>query len=224
MPYKFSNHFYFKQIGILLICAVLFLAISRYNQLDFYLSDLWFDSQLNKFTLTDNYWLAVVNHYYIKYFVISVAVILLILGITFKKINWIVIALIIGSGPMVVGILKSLSQHSCPWELLRYGGSGNEYPLLGKVSEFPGKGRCFPGGHASGGFGLLGLYFVLFPISKCLAKWVAISAICLGMVMGFGQVMRGAHLFSHNLWSLWWVWATQVSLYYIYTVVYYRTK
>jgi len=224
MPYQFPNNFYLKQIVILLIFATLFLVISRYNQLDFFLSDLWFDAQLYKFPLTDNYWLEVVNHHYLKYFVISIALILLILGAFLKKMHWIAIALMIASGPMVVGLIKSFSHHSCPWDLVRYGGRGYEYPLLGHISEFPGKGKCFPGGHASGGFGLLALYFLFFPISKRLAKWVAAAAICLGMIMGFGQVMRGAHFFSHNLWSLWWGWATQVTVYYIYTFLYYRKE
>ncbi|OTW33329.1 phosphoesterase, partial [Enterobacter kobei] len=30
---------------------------------------------------------------------------------------------------------------------------------------------------------------------------------------GFGQVMRGAHFFSHNLWAGWWVWFSQVAVY-----------
>ncbi|RRA38556.1 phosphoesterase, partial [Cronobacter sakazakii] len=36
------------------------------------------------------------------------------------------------------------------------------------------------------------------------------AGIALGLAMGFGQVMRGAHFFTHNLWAGWWVWLTQV--------------
>lgn len=28
--------------------------------------------------------------------------------------------------------------------------------------------------------------------------------------MGFGQIMRGAHFLTHNLWAGWWVWVKPV--------------
>lgn len=222
MPYRFPNSFYLKQTVILFITAVLFFVISRYHQFDVFFSNLWFDKQINRFPLTDNYWLEVVIHHYVKYFVIAVAVSILILGIVKKQYHWIAIALIMASTPATIGLLKSFSHHSCPWDLVRYGGNGQEYPLFGTVSPFPGDGRCFPGGHASGGFGLLGLYFFLYPKSKRLSVYALIFAFTVGMIMGFGQVMRGAHFFSHNLWTLWWAWTIEVILYYLYTSCYYH--
>ncbi|MFM2483250.1 phosphatase PAP2 family protein [Celerinatantimonas sp. YJH-8] len=221
MPYKFANRFYLQQFIILVISGLVFFALSRYARLDLFLSDLWYDPQTSSFPLKQNYWLAVVNHYYVKYFVIALSSSLLILGVILRRYHWIVIALIIASGPLVIGWLKSFSHHSCPWDLIRYGGQAYEYPLLGHISEFPGRGRCFPGGHASGGFGLMAFYFVLYPISSRVAKWSLVFGIGLGTLMGFGQVMRGAHFFTHNLWAMWWVWLIQVSLYYLYTWWYY---
>ncbi|MDU4093940.1 MAG: phosphoesterase, partial [Pantoea sp.] len=44
--------------------------------------------------------------------------------------------------------------------------------------------------------------------------WLCWSgAIVLGLVMGYGQMMRGAHFLSHNLWAGWWVWLTQLLTY-----------
>ncbi|MDW6005260.1 phosphatase PAP2 family protein [Vibrio mangrovi] len=222
MPYQFSHRFYLQQAGILFVLAAVFFVLSRYRPFDLYFSDLWFDPQINRFPLTENYWLEVVNHHYVKYFVIAIATGTLILGIIQKKFHWIAIALIMASGPAIIGLLKSFSHHSCPWDLIRYGGSGHEYPLLGSIPEFPGDGRCFPGGHASGGFGLMAFYFLLYPISRRMATWAIIGALSLGMIMGYGQVMRGAHFFSHNLWTIWWVWSIQLILYYLYTFGYYR--
>lgn len=34
-----------------------------------------------------------------------------------------------------------------------------------------------------------------------------IGGLALGTVMGAVQMMRGAHFLSHNLWTLWVVWA-----------------
>ncbi|SAH35329.1 phosphoesterase PA-phosphatase-like protein [Enterobacter roggenkampii] len=46
-----------------------------------------------------------------------------------------------------------------------------------------------------------------------LAWSFVVLGILLGLAMGFGQVMRGAHFFSHNLWAGWWVWFSQVAVY-----------
>lgn len=221
MPYMFSNRFYLRQAVLLLVSGGALLFLSRYQEWDLMLSDFWFDQQTMSFPLIDNYWLAVVNHHYIKYAVIAVALMTFVLGALLRKFHWMIVALIMVAGPGVVSLLKSFSHHSCPWDLVRYGGSDYEYPLLGSAEGFVGKGGCFPGGHASGGFGLLALYFLLYPWSKNAATWGVMLVILLGMVMGFGQVMRGAHFFSHNLWSVWWVWLTQVFLYFVYSSLYY---
>ena len=42
---------------------------------------------------------------------------------------------------------------------------------------------------------------------------VVALGVVLGLAMGYGQVMRGAHFFSHNLWAGWWVWFSQVAVY-----------
>jgi membrane-associated PAP2 superfamily phosphatase len=62
-----------------------------------------------------------------------------------------------GLGALVVGALKSISHHSCPWDLVEYGGKAVSYPC----SARPGRqrsGRCFPGGHASSGFMVMGCF------------------------------------------------------------------
>lgn len=217
MPYLFPLRFYIKQYLWLTLGGLACFAFSRTTSIDLFFSDLWFNSATGQFPLTDNYWLEVVNHHYFKYAVAAIAVVVLAVAAIKRDLNMAVIALLIGMGPIVVGTLKSLSHHSCPWDLLRYGGSALEYPLLGTIDGNVGSGRCFPGGHASGGFGLLALYFLIYPFSARGAKYWAWFAIAFGLVMGFGQVMRGAHFFSHNLWSLWWVWLIQVSLYGLYS-------
>ena len=71
--------------------------------------------------------------------------------------------LLIGIGPLVVGILKATSAHSCPWDLIEYGGKAMSFPLFGAVPALPGPGRCFPGGHASSGFAVMALFFLFYP-------------------------------------------------------------
>ncbi|EMU16832.1 hypothetical protein ABNIH16_20160, partial [Acinetobacter baumannii ABNIH16] len=37
--------------------------------------------------------------------------------------------------------------------------------------------------------------------------------ILLGFMMGWAQMMRGAHFLSHNLWTGWVVWAINILFY-----------
>ena len=70
-------------------------------------------------------------------------------------------ALLMGLGALVVGALKSMSHHSCPWDLVEYGGKAVSYPLFSAIPADSGPGRCFPGGHASSGFMVMGLFCLL---------------------------------------------------------------
>ena len=160
--HQYPKRFYRIQLFILSILAVVFLWVSRSQTLDLYLSDMWFDPVSNSFPLKDNYWIELINHQFLKYLVIAIAAGFLIHGIYKKKAELIITAILIGLGSATVGLLKSWSSHSCPWDLVRYGGQAIEYPLLSATSAFPGSGHCFPGGHASGGFSLLVLFFLFF--------------------------------------------------------------
>lgn len=218
MLHRFSKQFYFSQFCILAILAIFFTMLSRNEWLDWYISDLWFDAGTQQFPLKDNFWLAVFSHQYVKHALIAVALAQFVLGGILKRYEWMAIAIIMLLGPAMVSVLKSFSMHSCPWDLVRYGGDAYSYPLFSPTDQNLGQGGCFPGGHASGGYGVMAYFLLLYPVSKPLARWALVLGIALGMLMGFGQVMRGAHFFTHNLWSGWWVWLTQMTLYYLYTV------
>jgi membrane-associated PAP2 superfamily phosphatase len=77
------------------------------------------------------------------------------------------------------------------------------------------RGRCFPGGHASAGFALMAFYFAWRDTDATLARWFLGVALVAGMVMGWTQMMRGAHFLSHNIWSAWVVWMYLAVLYHV---------
>lgn len=130
----------------------------RNEQLDWAISNSWYDPASGHFPWQNNYWLDLINHRLLKQIVIVGAVLTLFWGIYRRSARLIVTMLLIGIGPLVVGILKATSAHSCPWDLIEYGGKAMSFPLFGAVPALPGPGRCFPGGHASSGFAVMALF------------------------------------------------------------------
>ncbi|VDZ88190.1 PA-phosphatase-like phosphoesterase [Lelliottia amnigena] len=59
----------------------------------------------------------------------------------------------------------------------------------------------------------MGLFFAFWRERPRLAWGFVALGVISGLLMGYGQVMRGAHFFSHNLWAGWWVWFSQVLAY-----------
>jgi membrane-associated PAP2 superfamily phosphatase len=123
---------------------------------------------------------------------------------------------------IVVVVLKQLSASSCPWSLGEFGGKGHyvSHWVFG-VSD-GGGGRCFPGGHSSSGFAYIAAAFWLRSASFGGAKTVFWLASAAGMALGCVQMLRGAHFFSHALWT--WVTCWLAGLVYFYAVQAWRAK
>lgn len=211
--YRLPARFYGYQLFVLIALAVLFTWLSRDESLDRWLTGFWYDAATNHFPLQQNPLLDLLNHRLAKYVAIALAVIALVYGAYRRNARLVTAALLMGLGALVVGALKSMSHHSCPWDLVEYGGKAVSYPLFSAIPADSGPGRCFPGGHASSGFMVMGLFFAFWRERPRLAWGMVAAGIVLGLGMGYGQVMRGAHFFSHNLWAGWWVWFSQVVAY-----------
>jgi len=211
--YSLSWRFYAINFILLAILALVFLLWSRTENLDIALSRMWFDPLTQRFPWQHNRWLDLLNHRILKDAIIAGSVLLLLRGLYLREGRRILVALLAGCGPLVVGILKAHSAHSCPWDLALFGGKAATFALLDAVPANSGPGQCFPGGHASSGFALMALFFLWWPERPRCALLALAGGIVLGLLMGYGQVMRGAHFFSHNLWAGWWVWLSQVLIF-----------
>ncbi|AOA59067.1 phosphatase PAP2 family protein [Acinetobacter larvae] len=106
----------------------------------------------------------------------------------------------------VIGLLKAFSVHDCPWNMLQSSPQGWVWHLQGI------KGQCFPGGHASTGFAMMTGYFVYRLQQPKRAQFFLWLGLALGFMLGWGQMMRGAHFLSHNLWSAWIIYALHSGL------------
>ncbi|MEH6566650.1 MAG: phosphatase PAP2 family protein [Halopseudomonas sp.] len=109
--------------------------------------------------------------------------------------------------------LKTLTNVQCPWSLQQYGGDQVHTPLLSKRPPSLKPGRCWPGGHASAGFSLLALFFMLRDRRPRAARLALIVALSLGGMFSLGRTMQGAHFMSHNLWTLLFDWCISLCCY-----------
>jgi len=107
---------------------------------------------------------------------------------------------------VIVSVLKQHTGVDCPWDLQRYGG---DRMVLGLFESRPlsmGRAACFPAGHASAGYGWIAAYFALASVRPGWRWWGLGVGLFTGVVFGFGQQIRGAHFFSHDLWTLTLSW------------------
>lgn len=200
----------------LLLSGLLFAWIARNGALDFWLAQQFFDPLAQRFPLRDSHALELWGHTVLKFITVLAWVICIVLALVS---NWVKVlrpwrrALLLfvvmaGCAAYVVQTLKGASVHSCPWDINVFGGTAQWFPLFGAIGSPVGPGLCWPGGHASGGFALAAAYFALRNSRPQFARWMLAIGLLFGSVMSIVQMARGAHFLSHNLWSLWLVWAT----------------
>ena len=202
-----QNHprFILFHIGILFISfGLLQTVIPVGGDLDLSLIHPWI-SESGQFLLRDNWYLAKLNHKYVKDLLIAVYVIMFFAWIASFKVErlkprrtelgyffWVSMLCTI-----VVSILKSQSSHACPWMMTIPDTDGFFWDFSAM------SGHCFPGGHASLGFSFITGYFLYHITQPKRAYFYLVAGLVLGMSMGWAQMMRGAHFMSHNLWTLW---------------------
>jgi membrane-associated PAP2 superfamily phosphatase len=96
--------------------------------------------------------------------------------------------------PIVSTQLRAVTNMATPLELTTYGGA-YEHLLLFEAKPAGYPSHAFPAGHASGGFALMGLYWVLGT-----RRWRGLAlGLFVGSWMGFYQIARGEHFLSHTL-------------------------
>jgi membrane-associated PAP2 superfamily phosphatase len=145
---------------------------------------------------------------------LAVAVLVLALGperwrgkLRFARRDLWVALLTLVTVPVLAGFGKNTTNTFCPSEIRRYGG---DVAYVKLCSPFPEgdrpdrRGHCFPGGHASGGFALLGLMWL-----RRTRAW-RLGGIALGLGVGWWmggyQMLKGAHYLSHTVTTMLLAW------------------
>ncbi len=125
---------------------------------------------------------------------------------------WVVIATV-ATGPALIALGKSTTNVFCPSQIRRYGGNApyvlvcQAYPAGDRPAK---RGRCFPAGHASGGYALMSLAGLV--ASRRGQKIGLLIGVALGSWMGGYQMLKGAHYLSHTvvtalaMWIIFLLW------------------
>ena len=109
--------------------------------------------------------------------------------------------------PITIGSLKAVSNTPCPKNIDFFGGN---YPNIKVFESYPSnfvqekKAKCWPAGHASGGFALLSLFF-LFKKRKNKILIVSFSFV-LAWSMGLYKMLIGDHFLSHTIITMLIAW------------------
>lgn len=186
------------------LLGLLTLVLSRATNLDWQIESGYFDAVTQTFPARHLWSWEVLGHLGTKYFTIALG---LSLGIWLLR-AWrhadpellvavtctLVTALVAVS---LNGHFKSLSAHSCPWDLQGLGGHAHFFRFLAPVPPDAGAGRCLPSGHAAVGFMWLS---AIHAAARWRPRWrwpVAAGVLAFGGLCGFIQILRGAHFPSH---------------------------
>lgn len=207
-----------------LIPALLFIVavvVFETTTLDVSLANHFYDFASQQWPYKDSWWASQLIHEYgrrliVLLFLINVGVLTLAyLRPRLKEYRRpaAYMALVLIFAPLIVSMGKKISNTDCPWELDIYGGD-RPYILLfeDRPNHLPAT-QCFPGGHSSGGFALLGLYFLFLKRNTRLAKLGLAIGLGMGGIFAFGQEVRGAHFISHDTWSAALCWFIALGIY-----------
>ncbi len=190
---------------ILVTCFFLF----ELNPIDIHIQDIFYNFESKSWLLDKNEAIPKLVFYDgIKKVFIIFTVSLLVTLIFFRhklivtkyKKGLLIVLLSCIAVPLFIGFLKGITNVPCPKNIERYGGN---YPYVTVLTKYPAtfqqvsKIRCYPAGHASGGFALMSLFFLFSTRNK--KKIALISAISIGWVVGGYKMIIGDHFFSHTL-------------------------
>lgn len=162
-----------KQIAITIVVLVTCFLFFEISHIDIALQDRFFDFQLSQWILDREdkiikllFYDGIKKIFYI--FVLSMLVALIVFRnesvIKEYKIGLIIVCLSAFLVPLSVSILKATTNVPCPRNIKHYGG---DYPYVTVLSKYPETFhqtkniKCYPAGHASGGFALMSLFSCL---------------------------------------------------------------
>jgi membrane-associated PAP2 superfamily phosphatase len=198
----------YTEIYVLLTVLVVILVVVYVFKIDFYLADLIYNPYLG--WQYKNAWFTSIFIHKVGKYILIFTYMLLWIEYLFRgrfnysrenKFGFLVLLATLMLGSAIVGYLKQVLNVDCPWDLVRYGGEQTYHGVFiqGLSSHM---GHCFPAGHSSAAFTWISLYFYCSIYLPKMRLKVLATVLVVGFIFGFSQQLRGAHFFSHDIYSL----------------------
>jgi membrane-associated PAP2 superfamily phosphatase len=178
----------------------------------------FFDVQQHDFTRHGEWFYDTLLHDGGKYLIIAAASVSIVLGVVAAirkqpRAKWGTLlypAVCLLVTVAIAGEWKHLAHQGTPADLVRFGG---KLPTLEvHTPRIFGLHLGSPAAHASSGFAWISLYFVAVSIGAARPwLWVLPGAV-LGLAFAVTQNVRGAHVPSHNLWSIAIAWGVAAAM------------
>ena len=205
-----------KQIIITAILLISVIAIFQFTDLDIFIQSFFYNFDTKNWLIDkDEPILKFFFYDGIKNLLILFAVNILIFLIFLRKKELIqeykkgliIVLLSAIFVPVIIGSLKAISNTPCPCNIVNFNGT---YPETKVFDSYPkdfiqtSKAKCWPAGHASGGFALMALFF-LFKTPKN-QKRALVVALVIAWSMGLYKMLLGDHFLSHTIITMIMAW------------------
>lgn len=117
------------------------------------------------------------------------------------------LALLIGPGILVNGLLKGFFTRPRPIQTLNFGGNELFQPFYNLIITYPNKFKSFPSGHSTMGFYFFNLIFLGERLKNRLLMTTGILlSLYMGLSLSISRIAQGGHFFSDTLMSLCLIW------------------
>jgi len=205
-----------KQIVYTSIILLFVIILFSITNVDYYIQNLFYDFEKADWILDKNLQpYRFIFYDGIKKILILIAIIFLITLVFFKdnivikkyKKGLLIVVLSAIFIPLIIGGIKKYTNMPCPKNEQYYGGKMIKTAVWEsyspKYSKMPNI-KCWPAGHASGGFALLSLFF-LFKTKRNKIISLYFASI-IGWSMGIYKMLIGDHFLSHTIITMLLAW------------------
>ena len=198
-----------KQIVITILLLVFVIALFQFTNLDIILQSFFYDFETKSWIIDKNE--PILKFFFYDGFKLLIIIfgVAILFSLIFLKRNRLIqeykkgLIIVLLSGifvPLIIGSLKAITNTPCPCNIVHFNGL---YPENKVFDSYPkdfiqtSKVKCWPAGHASGGFALMALFF-LFKTQKN-QKRALIGALIIGWSIGTYKMLLGDHFISHTI-------------------------
>ncbi|MGB5395702.1 MAG: phosphatase PAP2 family protein [Gammaproteobacteria bacterium] len=212
-----------RQIALYLtipFMVIVFALLSEYSGMDLHFASSFYDEATGAWPYKSLFITSEVLHTWGRYFIVFCALsnLFAIIASFFnttlapwrKHLMYIFIAAM--AGPLLVGLLKASTYIYTPWDLQFFGGDKPYIRIFDAVYDGAAIGHAFPGGHSSGGFAYISLFFALSVMRNRYRFYGLLLPLVTGIIFAVTQEIRGAHFLSHDLFSFAICWLVSFAL------------